>query len=329
MRYDAGKATEKAKGNSLDCHIFKKSNAGAMLRPWIYFALLAQVSLAIAEPVVITRALPVVPVLDLKSAGKLNRKLVAECSALWASVRHPGVFWTLSDSSSGAEIIPIFADGGLANGRGGVLLRGAKNYDWEAITGDAEGNLIIGDVGNNLSTRKELAFYIFKEPDLAAKEVTEVRKVSFAWPDQASFPDPELAHDCEAMFVANGKIYLLTKHRRDTLTDLWHVEIPADGQRAQLRKVARLDVQGMVTDASVSPDGRSLMILTYRNIWVFRLPTTGEDFFSGSAQFVPINPPVKSWQVEGAAWLNAKTLLIGSEQGDLYIVPLAQLAELK
>jgi hypothetical protein len=47
---------------------------------------------------------------------------------------------------------------------GTVTLKGATNVDWEAITGDAAGNMVVGDVGNNVSRRKELAFYLIKEP---------------------------------------------------------------------------------------------------------------------------------------------------------------------
>ena len=296
---------------------------------WLLSFFTTIVSLVASEPQLITRSVPEVAVLDLHPTGKLNRKIVPECSALWASVKTPGVFWTLSDSGGAAEIIPVFADGGLANGRGGIALSNAKNVDWEALTADGEGNLIVADVGNNISTRKELALYVFKEPEPFAKEVSEVRKITFAWPDQTAFPDPDLSHDCEASFFANGKLYLLTKHRRDTLTDLWCVEIAKEAKEASLRKIARFDAQGMVTDASVSPDGKSLAVLTYRNLWVFRLPASGEDFFSGSTLFALINPPVKSWQVEGCAWLNANTLIIGSEQGDLYTVPLSKLAEVK
>ena len=329
MGWIAGKAVEKAKAYSLDCLILDKLDDGVMC--WLRLSTLfaAIITLGAVEPAVVTRVVPQGEALDLRSTGKLNLKAVPECSALLASAKHPGVFWTLSDSGRRPEVVPVFADGGLANGRGGVTLVGAKNFDWEALTADGEGNLIVADVGNNISTRKELSFYIFKEPDLFTKEANEVRKVSFAWPDQVAFPDPDLSHDCEAAFFANGRIYLLTKHRRDTLTDLWCAEITPEGKQANLRKVARFDAQGMVTDASISPDGKALAILTYRNIWVFRLPAKGEDFFNGPALFTLINPPVQSWQLEGCAWLNDHTLIVGSEQGDLYTIPLARLAEVK
>ena len=273
------------------------------------------------------------PSIELKSVGKLNLKLVPECSALWVSPSQPGVFWTLADSGAKSAITPIRADGTLVpvakSFWGAVTLKGATNVDWEAITGDASGNMVVGDVGNNVSRRKELAFYLFKEPKPGVTEVTEVRKVTFAWPDQTAFPDPELAHDCEAMFLLRGKLYLLTKHRRDTLTDLWRADIPPVGDRATLTKLARFDIGGMVTDACVSPDQKRLAILTYRNVWVFDVPLVGEDFFRAPALHAPISPPTLSWQVEACSWVDNGHLFLGSEQGDLFRIALTDLREAK
>jgi len=304
------------------------------MRLTLHLACLTWAALVVgAEPEVIRRQVPDMPTLELKSAGKLNLKLVAECSALWASPSQPGVFWTLSDSGAKPAITPIRADGTMVPvGKsfwGAVTLKGATNVDWEAISGDAAGNMIVGDVGNNVSRRKELAFYLFKEPALGVTEVTDVRKVTFVWPDQASFPDPELSHDCEAMFLLHGKLYLLTKHRRDTLTDLWRADIPAAGDRATLTKLARFDVGGMVTDACLSPDQKHLAILTYRNVWVFDVPALGEDFFRAPALHAPISPPMLSFQVEGCTWVDAGHLLLGSEQGDLFRVALTDLRAAK
>jgi len=286
-----------------------------------------------AEPEVIRRVVPEMPAIELRSAGRLNLKSVPECSALWASPSQPGVFWTLSDSGAKPAITPVRADGSPVltpkGYRGSVTLKGATNTDWEAIAGDAAGNMVVGDVGNNVSRRKELALYLFKEPKPGDAEVADVRKVTFAWPDQTAFPDPELAHDCEAMFLVRGKLYLLTKHRRDTLTDLWRADIPAAGDRATLTKLARFDVGGMVTDACVSPDQKRLAILTYRNVWVFDVPAAGEDFFHAPALHAPISPPVLSFQVEGCAWADEGHLLVGSEQGDLFRIAIKDLREAK
>lgn len=289
--------------------------------------------LGAAEVPLIVRETADMPAVSLKSTARFSRDIVPECSALWASPGQPGLFWTLSDSGAKPRLSALRADGTLASGPVGpwrsVDLKGATNVDWEALTGDASGRMIVCDVGNNISLRKELALYLFQEPRLGATEVTEFRKVTFAWPDQKSFPDPELTHDCEAAFMVRGKLYLLTKHRRDTLTDLWRIDIPAVGDKALPVKLARLDAKGMVTDAAVSPDGKHLAILTYTFVWVFDLPESGEDFFAGAARSAPLSLPALSWQVEGCSWLDGQTLLLGSEQGDFFQLPVSALKEAK
>ena len=281
------------------------------------------------EVPVVVREVQEMDAFQLQASAKVDKKLVPECSALWASQQNPGVFWTLSDSGNKIEIIPMRRDGSLAWGTKGVTITGAKNYDWEALTGDADGNMVVADVGNNISNRRQLNLYLFKEPSAQNPEVTEVKTIPFIWPDQKEFPDPDLKHDCESIFKIRGNIYFLTKHRRDTFTELWRIDIPKSNAQANLTKVAQFDAKGMVTDASVSPDGKSLAILTYRAVWVITLPVAGENIFNGPMLYAPLSPPVLSWQIEGCAWLDAQTLLVGSEQGDLFKIPLSALKPVK
>jgi len=281
------------------------------------------------EVPVVVREVQEMDAFQLQASAKVDKKLVPECSALWASQQNPGVFWTLSDSGNKIEIIPMRRDGSLAWGTKGVTITGAKNYDWEALTGDADGNMVVADVGNNISNRRQLNLYLFKEPSAQNPEVTEVKTIPFIWPDQKEFPDPDLKHDCESIFKIRGNIYFLTKHRRDTFTELWRIDIPQSNAQANLTKVAQFDAKGMVTDASVSPDGKSLAILTYRAVWVITLPLAGENIFNGPMLYAPLSPPVLSWQIEGCAWLDAQTLLVGSEQGDLFKIPLSVLKPVK
>jgi len=281
------------------------------------------------EVPVVVREVQEMDAFQLQASAKVDKKLVPECSALWASQQNPGVFWTLSDSGNKIEIIPMRRDGSLAWGTKGVTITGAKNYDWEALTGDADGNMVVADVGNNISNRRQLNLYLFKEPSAQNPEVTEVKTIPFIWPDQKEFPDPDLKHDCESIFKIRGNIYFLTKHRRDTFTELWRIDIPQSNAQANLTKVAQFDAKGMVTDASVSPDGKCLAILTYRAVWVITLPVAGENIFNGPMLYAPLSPPVLSWQIEGCAWLDAQTLLVGSEQGDLFKIPLSALKPVK
>lgn len=279
---------------------------------------------------VLSPSVPDRPPLALRPSGALDRKAVPECSALLASRRHPRTFWTLSDSGGPARLVPVRATGLVVTGAAGAgylgaEVPGARNLDWEALAEDGAGNLVIGDVGNNLSRRRELNLLIVPEPIPGAATTGPFRQVAFSWPDQREFPDPELRHDCEAMFLHRGRIHLLTKHRRDTRTTVWRAEIPASGSRAFLTQVGALEARGMVTDASVSPDGRWLAVLTYRLLWVFDLRGAPENPLAGPAHARLLQPPAAQWQLEGCAWADERTILLGAEEGALFTVPLAEI----
>ena len=269
------------------------------------------------------------PPLVLRVAGALDRRAVPECSALLASARHPRTFWTLSDSGGPARLVPVRSTGLVVVGAAGpgylgAEVAGGRNLDWEALADDGAGNLVIGDVGNNLSRRRELNLLVVPEPVPGAPATAPARSVRFSWPDQREFPDPEMRHDCEAIFRYRGRIHLMTKHRQDTRSSLWRAEIPASGDRAFLTQVGVLEARGMVTDAAVSPDGRWLAVLTYRLLWVFDLKGSPENPLSGPAHARLLQPPAAQWQLEGCAWADGQTLLLGSEEGGLFAVPLPE-----
>ena len=64
--------------------------------------------------------------------------------------------WALEDSGNKNEIYGIDKEGKIVET---VTLEGVKNTDWEDITADNEGNLYVGDFGNNDNERKNLAIY--------------------------------------------------------------------------------------------------------------------------------------------------------------------------
>jgi hypothetical protein len=264
------------------------------------------------------------PPLALSPSGAMDRRLVPECSALVASARHPRVIWTLSDSGAAPRLVAVRPSGlAVAPASPGVTVTGAANLDWEALTTDGQGNLIIGDVGNNLSRRRELHLYVVPEPDPSAPATAPARRLAFSWPDQTQYPDPEQRHDCEAIFWHKGRLHLLTKHRRDTLTTVWRAEPAPGSDRAYLTQLGAFEARGMVTDASVSPDGRWLAVLTYRVLWVFDLSGAPDNPLSGKVHARALAPPVGQWQLEGCAWADDTAILLGSEEGGVFRVPLA------
>ena len=255
----------------------------------------------------------------LRPAGKMSLSVVPECSGLVQSLRYQGVFWALSDSGNPAEIVPVTADGRLARGWSGpVRIEGVRNYDWEDLALDEKGNLLIADVGNNSGRRQQLMLHFVKEPKPGATTARPFRTLRVHYEDQkAASPD----YDCEAVFMAGGDIFFLTKHRSDKRTRLYRLGGESTRQSNPLRLVDSFEIGGMVTAADTSPDGKLVAVLTYTALWVFEYDRKSRSIFRRSIRWMP----VFAWQAEAVAWDGNQSLVIANEGGQIYRVELAGL----
>ncbi len=272
---------------------------------------------------VISIEVPEMDTLSLSASATFQYKEIDESSAIVKSRQFEGVFWTLNDSGDRARIFPFTLDGKMVTPEwypeyDGLDIKDAVNIDWEDIAADDKGNLIIGACGNNGNTRKDLAFYIVQEPvpnDVIATRYT--KKIPFRYPDQEKFPPKKRNFDCEAVFYADGHIYVLSKNRSDTNTTLYRLDSESQQEVNVLTKLATFDVKvGLVTAADCTPDGKKLAVLTYGNIWIFSSDTPGE-WFNGSIRYMPI----KAKQCEGICWDGDK-LVMTNEQKDIMLVPM-------
>jgi hypothetical protein len=214
--------------------------------------------------------------------------------------------------------------------------------DWEAVTVDNLGRVIVADLGNNRSNRRNLCLLVFPEPDPLRDTTVTPRRIPVRHAGQTEFPDPLRRFDCEAVFIWNNKIHALTKRRSDTWTVLNRLQMQPDGSGV-FHPVTSFNSLGMVTDAAVSPDGRHLAILTYHNVWVFSLPApppanteapatpsaTGPHPLSGAVFYRPLQFPLECWQVEAITFTDNEHLLIAAEQGALYTLTLNQLKKVR
>lgn len=286
--------------------------------------------------------IPVVPAhnlppLKLESVARHSRELLCENSGLENCSMFPNAFWSINDSSGEPRIFALSYDGKLLESGNtgqrnrGVLLAERRNIDWEAIASDESGNLIIADIGNNASNRRNLCFYVVSEPSPFAEKTETSQKVSFYYPTQEAFPDPSKNFDAEACFALNGFIYFFTKQWSNTETVLWRVDPKTLFYQAAM-PVSRFNVRGLVTDAALSPTRNLLAILTYHSIWIFELPPKDgagirdeRQFFSGTPRYRKIRVPIADWQLEGIAFIDEKNLLISSESGALFSVSVEEI----
>ena len=245
-------------------------------------------------------------------AGLITFGLLDEISGLAASHVHEDVLWTINDGGNPAEIFAI-------NRRGRVLarynVRGARNIDWEDLASfslDGKHYLLVADTGDNGGKRKDFVLHVFEEPaTLAGGELKPAWTIRARWPDGP--------RDCEAVAVdaAAGQVLLVSKKRSPP--DLFALPLSARRGTREARRIGRLagvpqasaelrrndpklaKLFPQVTAADLSPDGRTLAVLTYGSVLFYRR-TPGEDRRSAVARMpeahdVPLIP-----QAEALAW---------------------------
>lgn len=270
------------------------------------------------------RAVPVKSSTRFEKRGKIENPSIVESSGLVKSRQLPNIFWTHNDSGSSPHIFPIKGDGSTvdtASGNdSGIEVTGAENVDWEDIALDDEGYLIIGDIGNNVSERKTLALYRVKEPDpFRDRKTAPVEKISIYFPEHSGD-----AFDSEALFCAEGSLYLLTKTRRGKDTELYRVDTKRPGKKVPLIRIASFDFKSPVTGADTSADGRLLAVLTYDAIWLFERPTVSANYLVGKKRFFPF----QIWQAEAISF-DEDMLLISTEGGRLFELRIDDLLPIK
>lgn len=253
---------------------------------------------------------------------QLDRR-VREPSGIVASRAHADILWTHGDSGRAPVLFAVDPQGALV---AEITVADVENVDWEAIALDDQGNLWIGDIGNNTSSRKDLVVYRIAEPDPHAglESVGVDHRVRFSYPDQEDFSDDRGPFDAEALFWWSGSLWLATKHRSDTLTVAYRFP-QLDVDEVVLERVAEWDLgtqlgvghpasrfPGMVTGADVSADQKQLALLSYDAVFVFELAAGQADPFAGKVHRIALDPGHVD-QVEAVTWAGEQLVLVNED----------------
>jgi hypothetical protein len=254
---------------------------------------------------------------QLEIVSRLPPGPVKENSGIVRSRRHDDLFWMHNDSGDEPRIYPIRRSGepykkSRESETPGVLIGGAINVDWEDITIDESGNVIVADLGNNGNDRRDLVLYFIPEPSPNASRSTFQRKVFVRYPDQKTFPAPkeDFNFDCEAVFTVGDTVHLLTKHRSDTFVKHYQLDNPKPDVANDLTYLEKFDIQGQAVGADATPDGKRVVVITYKAIWLFERDDAAEPLFGGRMFFAPY----ESDQCEAVCFADDNTLLMADEK---------------
>ncbi len=223
-----------------------------------------------------------------------------------------GAYWTHNDSGGAAVLYR--SESATFEDAETLTVPGALAVDWEDIT-VLDGDLVIGDFGDNLRVREDLVLYRVRYVP-----ATEPGPGSLVLVATYPFEYPDGRHDCEAAYVRGGRVHLVIKsgagdgtdvYRFDALTDA--SELP-QGQRNVPVKVASLTLpQGeQVTAAQVHRETGPLVLLTY-----FRVHVVDADLASlAPLRSVPLMLLITK-QCEGAAFVGDR-LVFTNEQREVF-----------
>lgn len=231
------------------------------------------------------------------------------------------VIWMVNDSGNLAVIHAISTDGKIIR----EIKIDKKNHDWEDLTTDKQGNLYIGDFGNNQNKRKNLRILKIDKESLQQAEA-QVEKIEFEYENQEKYPPKKKEHyfDAEAFFFFDNYFYIFTKSRvknKFGKTSLY--KIPAELGKHKAQLIGNFDnghaKNSWITSADISDDGSKVVLLSQKNVLIFS-DFNNDDFFSGTLKKIPLT---HHSQKEGICFKNNKTVFITDERtgvqgGNLY-----------
>jgi hypothetical protein len=181
--------------------------------------------------------------------------LIKEASGICMSMKYNDHLWIHEDSGNPPQLTLLKNDGST---EAKVYLKGATNFDWEDITRYSNSDnhfLVIGDIGDNNKIRSHCSLYILEEPSTTSDTTTNFKELIFTYTDGP--------HDAEAFVIEPSTLDLLIFSKETTGSTVYKLPYPYTGGMAE--PVATLS-QNMITAASVSSNGKELLIKSYFNI---------------------------------------------------------------
>ena len=204
-----------------------------------------------------------------KPTGTVESRLW-EASGLAASIKNPGLLWTINDSGNPAEVYLIDT---TAQIKMVCRLMNAENRDWEDIVigpgPDSTKNYIyVADIGDNRAVYPTKILYRFEEPVFTD---TAIKITNF---DTLYLKLDDGTRDTEAIMIdpLQKGMYLLSK--REDSVHFYKVNYPYEGDTLNARYRVTLPYHN-INAAEISPDGTEVAIKDYDHIYYWKRPDGG------------------------------------------------------
>jgi hypothetical protein len=245
---------------------------------------------------------------ELRPIARIGHERIGECSGIvWLG----GAFFVHNDSGdepvlyrsttpdfSAAEVLP---------------LPGAVAIDWEDIA-VLDGDLLIGDIGDNRRERSHLVLYRARYQPPAEGRSGSLRLVA-AYP----YRYPDQPHDAEALVVIGERVHIISKARGESLTHLYVFDSLRDstslgpGEVNIPRLAASLEIgeEEQVTAGDFHEDSQTLVLLTYTHILCYPLGS-----ITGSPHAATL---IGARQCESLCF-RGDQLIFTNEQRDVFLV---------
>lgn len=213
--------------------------------------------------------------------GTISDFRIQEASGIFASQKNKSVLWVVNDGGNAPILYALLPDGQFF---AKYPIEGEiKNTDWEDLAGfqyKGKDFLVIADVGDNRGQREFYTLFVVKEPAPGATGPLKLQ-----WQMRFNYEDGP--RDCEAVAVdtVNQKILLLSKRQKQpVLYELPLVIAPPDTLYtarpiATISNIPRPTASDLKekygkyrarpTSMDLSADGRTLVILTYKNGYTY------------------------------------------------------------
>ncbi len=218
------------------------------------------------------------------------------------------LLWIIEDSGNANNLYALDAKAQLTKT---IEITNAKNEDWEDLTSDREGNIYIGDFGNNNKKRADFTIYKINKPS-ESEDSAKAEIIDFKLPkDMKSL-------DFESFFLFKNRFYIFSKDDKKGV--MISVENKIGEQEAKLETKFNLDGKDdKITSAAISADGKTVLLLNHDKLWKLTNFKT-DDFFGGNIESIDFE---HTSQKEGIVFITETEVFItdendGSVGGNLY-----------